>query len=192
MPTKQAALESKTAAGFSLTELIIAAVMLLIVLGSLASIFESTNRHTAATERRYRQESNVDADLALIAKLNEHYTCAAGTTSVTCTSNIDAHPTKNGFFPDPTATTLVASFEDHCNNTNNQALLTPLIGSGQIIETQAPDNEVRLPGLTRTIASDLRGHRYTVTYYVGDDTNGEMLRQASFVPTTANWCPEIP
>ncbi len=166
--------------------------MLLVVLASVASIFESTNRQTLLTERRYKQESDIDADLALISKLNEHYTCAQGTTTIQCQSNINTHPTQNGFFPDPTATDRVESLEAACNQADSQTLLTPLIGGSGIIATTAPVNQARLNGLSRTISSanppDGRGHHYTVTYFAGE----EMLRQTTFVPTAINWCPDIP
>jgi hypothetical protein len=71
-------------------------------------------------------------------------------------------------------------------------LLAPLINVGGILDTQAPDNEQRLPQITRVIAADGVGHRYTVSYFAGDDANGEMLRQASLVPTAAGWCPMVP
>lgn len=181
--------------GFTLTELLVSTVMLLIVLASVASMFESTNRQTLLTERRYKQEADIDADLALISKLIEHYTCTQGTTTLQCQSNINAHPTKNGYFPNPTATDLVNAFEAACNQVDGQTLLTPLIGTGGIIATTAPVSQDRLNGLSRTITRtnlpDGRGHRYTVTYFVGD-ANGEMMRQTSFVPTAANWCPDIP
>jgi type II secretory pathway pseudopilin PulG len=193
--------------GFSLVELIVAAAMLLIVLGSLASIFSSTNRQTAATDRRYRQESNIDADLALISKLNEHYTCAKGVDgadnklTISCTSAMNTHPDQNGYFPDPVAAPdVVTSFESYCNESSSNQLLSPLIG---LIGTLAPDNDEivvngrSLPNLTRTVVPDGKGHRYTVSYFDGDTPSGgvpsgELLRQASLVPTAANWCPDIP
>lgn len=188
MAAPQPATKNRTGSGFTLTELIIAAVMLLIVLGSLADIFSATNRQTMRTEQRYRQESNIDADLAFITRLNEHYTCASGN----CISDQATHPGEGGFFPDVAATAAVTAFENRCTDMSNNTLLTPLIGNGGIIETQAPANEQRLPQIARVITADGHSHRYTVSYFAGNDTNGEMLRQASFVPTTAGWCPIVP
>lgn len=184
-----------SAAGFTLTELLIAGVMLLAILASVASLFESANRHTRLTGQRYQQEADIDADLALISKLNEHYSCARGIDQ--CESSIGSHPTQNGYFPDPASADLVASFEAACNQIGGQDLLSPLTGdestgTGGIIERNSARADLEAKGLIRTISRanppDGRGHRYTVAYFSGE----EMLRQNTFVPTTVNWCPDIP
>ncbi len=84
-------------AGFSLVELMVASVLLVLALTGTSVLFVESNRSSAAAETRYRQQALVDTDLARVRRLNDRYTCSTGI----CTSLGSVELGKNDFFPPP-------------------------------------------------------------------------------------------
>jgi prepilin-type N-terminal cleavage/methylation domain-containing protein len=184
------------AAGFSLVELMVSSVLLVVALTGTSILFMESNRSSAATTTRYNQQALVDSDLARVRRLNDRYTCFSGT----CTSLGTAELGKNDFFPTPASaavdgnSTAGAAFETLCNSTQ---LITPLVN--QIGSTPAALSSA---GISYSIDTNNQGqqtvsefgvnvvrnlHRYTITYV--NSSTGELLRRVTLVPTTVSWCP---
>ncbi|MEA5421946.1 prepilin-type N-terminal cleavage/methylation domain-containing protein [Synechococcus sp. CCY9201] len=187
--------------GFNLVELLISSVILLITLVGAVTISVTSSMNSFRTGQRYQQEAAIDADLALIQRYNDRYTCASGTCEILAGTGDMG---RNDFFPDPVpslsqpdsnhdgvadaAETALEAIQDRCRYRNNLDLVTPL---KTLIEANlaAP-----IPSeLQRTIAVDATtqggAHRYTVTY-TNLQTN-EMMRQMTLSPATVAWCPRI-
>ncbi|QPN58975.1 prepilin-type N-terminal cleavage/methylation domain-containing protein [Synechococcus sp. CBW1002] len=190
-------------AGFNLIELLISSVILLITLVGAVTISVTSSMNSFRTGQRYEQEGAIDADLALIQRYNDRFTCRSGTCEIHEKDNSSAPPmTKDDFFPDAapsstqpdtnndgiadTAETALEAVQDRCRYLNNLDLVTELKA---LIETDLP-----VPtGLQRTIAVDSAtqggAHRYTVTYT--NLASNEVMRQMTLSPATVSWCPRI-
>jgi len=187
---------SRGAAGFSLVELMVSSVLLVLALTGTSVLFVESNRSSAAAETRYRQQALVDTDLARVRRLNDRYTCSTGT----CTSLGSVELSKNDFFPPPTSTAANGNssagqlFEALCNSTS---LITQLVA-----DIGATPSTLTAAGITYSIDAANQGqqtvtefgtnvvrnlHRYTITYT--NSGSGELLRRVTLVPTTVAWCP---
>ncbi len=182
--------------GFSLVELMVASVLLVLALTGTSMLFMESNRSSATTTTRYQQQSLVDQDLTRVRRLNDRYTCVNGT----CTSLGTVELGKNDFFPTPASTAANGNsaagnaFEALCRSTGLISQLVADIGATPAALTAA--------GITYSIDSANQGqqtvsefgtnvvrnlHRYTITY--SNSSNGELLRRVTLVPTTVAWCP---
>jgi type II secretory pathway pseudopilin PulG len=187
---------SRGAGGFSLVELMVSSVLLVLALTGTSVLFVESNRSSAAAETRYRQQALVDTDLARVRRLNDRYTCSSGT----CTSLGTVELAKNDFFPPPTSnaangnSSAGLAFEALCNSTG---LITQLVA-----DIGATPSTLTAAGITYSIDSANQGqqtvsefgtnvvrnlHRYTITYT--NSSSGELLRRVTLVPTTVAWCP---
>lgn len=88
---------TRGARGFSLVELMVSSVLLVLALTGTSVLFIESNRSSAAATLRYRQQSLVDTDLARVRRLNDRYTCSSGTCSSLGTVELGKHD----FFPQP-------------------------------------------------------------------------------------------
>ncbi len=187
---------SRGAGGFSLVELMVASVLLVVALTGTSVLFVESNRSSAAAETRYRQQALVDTDLARVRRLNDRYTCSSGS----CTSLGSLELGKNDFFPPPTSTAANGNssagqlFEALCNSTG---LITQLV-----TDIGTPPAALTTAGVSYSVDSANQGqqtvsefgtnvvrnlHRYTITYT--NSISGELLRRVTLVPTTVAWCP---
>ncbi|MEA5414893.1 type IV pilus modification PilV family protein [Synechococcus sp. BA-132 BA5] len=174
----------RPANGFSLVELMVASVLLVLSLTGTSVLFIESNRSSAAATLRYRQQALVDADLARVRRLNDRYTCSSGI----CTSLGTKELGKNDFFPEPTSTAADGnsaaghSFEALCKSTG---LITQLVA-----DIGPTPSGLTAAGITYDpIDTTNQGgvHRYTITYT--NSTSNEELRRVTLVPTTVAWCP---
>lgn len=187
-------------AGFSLVEVLISSVILLVTLVGAVTISVTSSMDSYRTGLRYKKEAAIDADLAQIQRLNERYTCISGTCLIQ-TGSTDPMG-KDDYFPNPVASSLrpdddhdgvadaaevpLKNFQNRCRYLNSLDLVTPLKA---LIEATLPVPD----GLQRTIAVDATtqagAHRYTVTYV--DPTSNEVMRQMTLVPSAVAWCPRV-
>ncbi len=186
----------RVARGFSLVELMVSSVLLVLALTGTSVLFVESNRSSAAAALRYRQQALVDTDLARVRRLNDRYTCSSGV----CTSLGTLELGKNDFFPSPVSTAATgnssagASFEALCNSTG---LITQLV-----TDIGATPSTLTAAGITYSVDTTNQGqqtisefgtnavrnlHRYTITYT--NAASGELLRRVTLVPTTVAWCP---
>jgi type II secretory pathway pseudopilin PulG len=187
---------SRGAAGFSLVELMVSSVLLVLALTGTSVLFVESNRSSAAAETRYRQQALVDTDLARVRRLNDRYSCSTGS----CTSLGSLELGKHDFFPPPVSNAANGNssagqlFEALCNSTG---LITQLVA-----DIGAPPAALTGTGITYSIDTANQGqqtvsefgtnvvrnlHRYTITYT--STASGELLRRVTLVPTTVAWCP---
>ncbi len=182
--------------GFTLVELLVSSVLLMVGLSGTSLLFQEANQSSAAASERYQQQALVDRDLARVRRLNDRYTCFSGT----CSSLGSLELGKNDYFPTPTSSaptgnsTAGDAFEALCKSTGLINQLVADIGATPAALTTA--------GITYTIDTAHQGqqtisefgtnvirnlHRYTITYT--SLSNGEQLRRVTLVPTTVSWCP---
>ncbi len=195
-PRKALARRQRPPEGFSLVELMVSSVLLVLALSGTSMLFMESNRSSATTTTRYQQQALVDRDLTRVRRLNDRYTCFSGT----CTSLGTVELGKNDFFPTPTSSAANGNsaagnaFEALCRSTGLISQLVTDIGATPAALTAA--------GITYSINSANQGqqtvsefgtnvvrnlHRYTITY--SNSSTGELLRRVTLVPTTVAWCP---
>jgi hypothetical protein len=177
-------------------ELMVSSVLLVLALTGTSVLFVESNRSSAATDTRYRQQALVDTDLARVRRLNDRYTCSSGT----CTSLGAVELGKNDFFPPPVSTAANgnsvagSSFEALCNSTSLITQLVANIGATPAALTTAGiaysidtanQGQQSVSEFGTTVVRNL--HRYTITYT--NSRSGELLRRVTLVPTTVAWCP---
>lgn len=182
-------------AGFTLVEIIVAAVLLAIVSGGTALTLMSANRSSVRSELLTRASAAIDTNVAAILERSERFTCCSGV----CTSNpatIAAAGSKctgtfgdaNYYFPSiaPADVADLTNFLTRCKpTTTTNGLVGPLITE---INADTSLNLTTPPGITRTIqvddTADLGNHRLRITY-AGNGLN----RVVKIVPNVAVWCP---
>lgn len=176
--------------GFSIVEIAISAALLIITAIGVSSIF---NRVTFSLRRSSAYDavaSAISADLASIERLNNNYTCKAGTCGVTT-----APPTKFDYAPDSSNQTAMASFKDLCQSGNISAKLITLIDQ---IPSLTTANSTAAISINRTVKphpdnlndTDYPRHLYIVEWkWKLPDSEKEFKRMIVLSPTVANWCP---
>ena len=191
----------RASGGFTVIEVIIAAVILLVSLAASVQISGRSGLIGLQVGQRYQKEAAIDSDLATIQRMNERFTCITGTCSIRADSQ--GAMDRNSYFPDPLGTDLdgdgvadnqesaVENFQDRCRYAIGLDLASPL----KVLLDALPQPA----GLQRTISVDgpprvnvngaTGAHRYTVTYT--DTTTNEVLRQISLVPAAVAWCPRV-
>lgn len=191
----------RSGGGFTVVEVIIAAVILLVSLAAAVQISGRSGMIGVQVGQRYQKEAAIDSDLATIQRMNERFTCVTGTCSVR--PDNEGPMDRNSYFPDPVGTDLdgdgvddnreaaVENFQDRCSYAIGLDLASPL----KVLLDTLP----QLTGLQRTISVDVpprgnvnepRGaHLYTVTYT--DTATSEVVRQMSLVPAAVAWCPRV-
>lgn len=170
---------SRSTAGFSLVEIIVATGLMVIVATGSALLFMLSNRQSTSTRGRQEQQSAISDDIATIQRLNERYNCSSG--SASCGIS-ESDPGEDDYYP--AGSSADDTFDlDLCGSSD---LLSNLVSA--IDETDPPASFTAL-GITRqspALDTDSSSHRYTVTWL---NSNDRPLRQITLVPTVANWCP---
>lgn len=163
--------------GFSLVELLVAAVLMLVASMGGTVLFNQATQQANAIRRTLEQQFAISADLASIIDRNDRYTCSSGTCMEPVNpSPSDDPPNQNGYVPSNPQT-----MQAICQQGLADALVTSIgttataIGPGVMRTASFPDN-------TQT---SVPPHRYTVTWKSGD----RVLRQVQLIPTVAGWCP---
>ncbi len=184
-----------TESGFTIVEIIVAAVLLSFVAGGTALTLMSANRSGVQSELLTRTSAAIDTNVAAILERSERFTCCSGV----CTANpatIAAAGTKctgtfgdaNYYFPSiaPADVADLTNFLSRCKPTSTtNGLVGPLIAE---INSDASLNLTTPPGITRTIQvddpADLENHRLRITF-----TGNGLNRVVKIVPNVAVWCP---
>jgi len=175
--------------GFTLVEILVATVILIVATTGITSAINFSNRSTILTEASSRDSAAIDTNVSEILGLAERFTCCSGT----CTSDataISAAGAKctgtfgdaNYYFPSilPANQADLSNFLSRCQATTSN-LVTPLI-------TEITAAIAAPPGITRTIIADsdlpATTHTIRITY-----TGNNISRVVKIVPTVAVWCP---
>lgn len=183
-----------TSAGFSLVEVLVAAVLLAVGATVALALFTAANQLFRRGQTTDRDQIAISTDLAEIQRRNRRLVCPSGSCDLFTSTTAD--PTENDYTPvhpgvyPPGATfdSRMALFKARCTQPAGAA-------SGLIsdFKTKALDT---LPAMTNGISRSLditspatetpsTPHAYVVTY----TKNGQVLRRLRLVPTVAGWCP---
>lgn len=173
-------------AGFSLVELLVAAMVMLISSMGGTYLFNQATHQANAISRRLQQQFAVSNDLATILDLNDRYSCADLPTE-DCSPRAEP-PDQNQYVPN----TFNAELNDpNLSKPNFSQLCERGLANDLVKEIQ---EETLPPGVARHTAIldsvDANGksvppHRYRVSW----SADGRVLRQVQLVPTVAAWCP---
>lgn len=171
--------------GFSIVEAVIIAVILAVGTTTSLILFTFTSSQNNSARQSQATEEALRADIASIAQFNERMTCSAGTG---CTiSNNDLG--ENNYAP----TTTSNDFILRCRGTSNRTLGNEAADLLTLQNVPTPTAFLTL-GITRSApvaeaftatSTDNPTHRYTVTW----NRNGNRIRQLTFTPRVAAWCP---
>lgn len=181
------------ARGFSLVELLVAALIMAFSSMGGTLLFGEASRQASSIRDSLQQQFLISNELAVIRDHNDRYTCASGS----CTVKLDGDPpNQEQYIPknDPNAPTPYKAFLGLCDsglvsdlithiNTPISQLVDPKVVKREAILDPASTIEV-VEGTTKTTKS-VAPHRYLVTWSAG----GRQVRQVQLIPTVAAWCP---
>jgi type II secretory pathway pseudopilin PulG len=166
------------AAGFSLVEMMIAAVLMVVATIGTVAMFNYGISQNSSSRGKQEEQSAISEDLAEIQVMNDRYTCTDEQNCAVSSSD----PNENGYYPagpNPSPT-----FNDACLD---GTLIDNLINTIREAATPGAFNSLGISRtVSKTVNSDGRYNRYTVTW---NNRGGTRLRQISLVPTVAGWCP---
>ena len=164
--------------GFTLVEVMIAAVLMVIAaIGSMA-MFNYSISQNSSSRGKQEQQSAISEDLANIQVLNDRYGCSD---PEACAIE-SADPGEDSYYASGTEPST--TFNEACLD---GSLLDALITTLESTPTPAAFGTLGINrSVARTLNSDARYLRYTVTWRGSD---GARLRQITLVPTVAGWCP---
>lgn len=169
-------------AGFSLVELLVAAMLMMISTIGGTWLFNSATGQANAIRLALQQQFAISNDLATVLEINDRYSCASGT----CTAVLEGNPpNQDGYVPVNVNGTVDPAFTALCTAGLSNALVSQInsTASAALISQ----------GISRTASLEPNGtsssppHRYRVRWTADD--GGRTLRQVQLTPTVAGWCP---
>jgi type II secretory pathway pseudopilin PulG len=187
--------------GIGIVEPLVLTVMLAIVIGSTALVFNSINRRTISTQQQVVMQASIDDNLRQIKTLARRYTCCSGVCTTTiptafgvvsgttqpCATNnplddryyfpqVDlASTTAN--FPNTTTSSEQIAVEQLC--ANNTAFLTPF---------QTAVNALPQP-VNATRATAIQPERILRVTFTDNNSNNRVVRVENIIPHMAYFCP---
>lgn len=191
MPPQKRSLSKERASGFSLVEVLVAAMLLAISASAALTLFSTSDILFTKSKTQDDDQLAINADLAEIQRRNRRFSCVEGSCTL---SNSDPNedqytPAHPGTVPPGTSfESKMADFSSRCTQPQEQA--SDLVAE---FETTALGT---LPAMTRGITREFdistpssesppTPHAYIVIYSKGN----QVLRRVRMVPTVANWCP---
>lgn len=192
----QAVLGQYHRSGFSLVEVLVAAMLLAISASAALTLFSVSEALFTQGKTQDDDQVAINTDLAEIQQRNRRFTCMEGS----CTLS-DFDPNENQYTPPHPGVVPPGDSFINKRDTFFGLCTQPQAGASGLLKefkTMALDT---LPAMTRGIdrAVDLNTpasetpqtpHAYVVIYSKKDDNNNtQILRRARFVPTVAGWCP---
>ena len=175
-------------AGFSLVELMISSVLIVLSAVGSAGLFMLSNRQSQGSRIAQESQAAINSDMAAVLSANDRFSCASSSgASATCEIK-GFLPNQNQYFPFPCSNAEDCDFWSLCVSTGDPRLasevaaaINALPGSADFARLALTRNAVPEP-----ISNSEPNFRYTVTW---SDANGVQLRQLTLVPTAAAWCP---
>jgi prepilin-type N-terminal cleavage/methylation domain-containing protein len=169
-----------SSAGFSLVEMMVAAVLMLISSIGGTMLFNTATSQAQAIRTTLQQQVSIANDLAIVHALNDRYSCAEGSCSAVLGG---APPNQNQYAPaNPDDPSHNPSFRQHCTAGLADGLVAQINGTTSV----AGPDVVRSASLEPALTTSTPPHRYRVRWSRGD---GHLLRQVQLIPTVAGWCP---
>jgi type II secretory pathway pseudopilin PulG len=169
---------TRRAGGFSLVEMMMAAVLMVIATIGTVGLFNYGISQNSSSRGKQEEQSAISEDVAIIQRINDRYSCSNEQACAVASSD----PGEDSYYPEGPEPSPV--FNAACLD---GTLLDNLIST--IRATATPGTFTSL-GISRTVKptanSAARYNRYTVTWR---NRAGTRLRQITKVPTVAGWCP---
>lgn len=172
-------LQFESEAGFSLVEVMVASVIMVVATTVAVSLFNYTNLNAKRTEAKQDEQSAISEDIASVIRLNEQYRC----TGVGTCASMNDYPNEDEYI-----TSNASDIQGICDGAENGS------GFGSLLAAEV--NSLALPAqatdlnITRTAAEAANQaapeHLYTVTW---QNSDGNQIRQLTLWPTIASWCP---
>ena len=167
--------------GFSLVELLVAAVLMAISSMGGTYLFNQATSQARAISQTLEQQFAISNELAVIRDHNDRYSCATIPCSVQTGGN---PPNQNQYVPaNPDDPAHTPTFRQLCASGLSNDLITH-INSPEVPQRTAsldPASSAVVNGTNKSV----RPHRYLVTWSAG----GRQVRQVQLIPTVAAWCP---
>lgn len=175
--------------GFTLTELLVMAVVLLIVLGTIGQLSNQAARFQQQGTTGQRRADLIASDVAEILRINRRYTCV-GLASAAASCPISADdPGQDGYYPSGAGAALT-HFQNRCDGSGSLSFAQDVVN--QIPGASRISSDLSAAGVSRTLAVETAsgGRRYSVTYNdVDPGGRSRVLRVLSLEPATVAWCP---
>lgn len=176
----------RPAAGYSLAELLISAVLFALIGTSSVVLFSLTVRQQSRTEGMQAEQFAISIDEANILQKNDRFTCQSGT----CLIKSGAPPNQNEYYP-AVGSEAETTFLGLCKpaSSSARALADDLV---TLINATPPTTQMTQLGISRQAVREAEtlgqpfAHRYTITWRSPQNT---ILRQNTLAPTSAGWCP---
>ena len=187
--------------GIGIVEPLVLTVMLVLVGGSTALVFNSINRRTISTQQQVEMQASIDDNLRQIKTLARRYTCCSGvcTTTIPTSFGVVSGTTQpcatdnplddRYFFPQVDLASTTANFPNTTTSSeqvavqqlcsNNTAFLTPFQTAVDALDQ--PINATR----TTTIQPD----RILRVTFTDNNSNNRVTRVENIIPHMAYFCP---
>lgn len=190
----------RTGRGFTLVELLVSAVVLVVAVTGSIVAFNLITQSVRGTGIRADQNRRVDRDIASISLISEEYTGC-----VTTTGTVPADPTTHCsgtnvefgnsyyYFPEVTdpndATTWVdaQAFSAACRSTVEANHITANFVAA-VNGLAQPGGDVTRQNAVRVNPVDASNHLIEITW-VDPTRNNRVLRQIEVLPLVTAWCP---
>jgi len=180
------AARQRRAAGYSLTELLVSALLFAMIGVGSVTLFSLTVRQQSRTEGMQAEQFAISIDEANLQRMNDRFTCQSGT----CLIKTGSAPNQNEYYP-VVGSAAETTFLGLCKPASSSAtaLAAPLV---TLINASARTTQMTQLGITRQAVREAEtigqpfAHRYTITWRSLENT---ILRQLTLAPTAAGWCP---
>ena len=184
--------DSERRSGFSLVEILIAAVVMMMSTIGSTVLFNQASRQGVDINTHLQEQFAISRDLATMLEINERYACDSGV----CTAPLPAAdasgvlpppPDQDHYAPgDPDDDSQGRSFRQLCASGLLTGLITAIGGSNTLTDSTVVRTVSLDPASTDAAGLSIPPHRYRVVW---SDASGRELRQVQLIPTVAAWCP---
>ena len=187
----------QAAGGFTLVELLVAAVLMALVVGGTATIMLVSTRTSQRSGKQRLLESLINQDLAAIQDLNDRFTCCPGSCTATA-STITAAVTSGSCATSTSGSQTYYSPVQASGSSSTAATTTfeAACSAGTIataLATEFPSVPTAPTGtsLNRSSVSqvDTAAHRLQWSYTAAVNGRTVINRVVNLVPVAAAWCP---
>lgn len=168
-------------AGFTLVEVILAIVILVVTGEGALLLFNAGLRQLTQSSTINEINALVEADAAMVRTANDRLVCATGACRIA-----SADLSKDAYFP-------LANPADPAFSQANLDFFASLCDGTNTTTSFPGELNRRLPAADGRIVREIRvadeepGHRYSVIY--SDAATGRVIRTLTLVPATVAWCP---
>lgn len=172
--------------GFTLVELLIAIIVVLVAIIGSAAAFNFAVRSMSSSSDKVKLDSLVEADLAKLNLAASRYTyCSGEYTWDGSVCGSSAPGSQNYYFP-PTSSSSSANADQFVADCADKSMTDDLVGAIQSSDASLQLNQdaARL-GLSRSAAKEGDSHRIKVQYSIGSS----VYRESAILPLVAGWCP---